>query len=146
MELDLNLKNVVEELREKFCYFIIEEIKSQIIKVGNSPKYSTMEKYINENNLINWITNKNNYISVYELYLLAANNFKVEKIDENNYRIFLDPNENIPNSYTTLYPIISLLEYGSLSVRKCEILTKIISSIIDVLDAYYDEFLTEANK
>ena len=146
MELDLNLTHVIENLRESFCQYLIDKLQEIIVKLGNQSRYIAMEKYINDNGLVNWIANKNNYITVYDLYRLAVSNLKVKQIDEVNYEIYLDPNQNIPNSYTTLYPIISLLEYGTLSVRKCEILTKCMNMIVESIDIYYSEFLTEANK
>lgn len=143
MELKLDLINVPKEFRLDFCNYLIIQIKNNIYETNEQSRYNNMEKYINSNNLISWITNKNQFISVYDLYKLGVNNLKIRQVDEDKYEIYIDQNENIPNSYTNLYSIISLLEYGTLSVQKCGTLTKTVGFIIDKLDTYYNKFLME---
>lgn len=141
MDLQLDLRNVYPDKRKAFCGYLIDKLKSLIEKSGELPQYAKMESYINNSNIIDWITDKNNFISVYDLYRLAVNNLIIKQIDEVDYDIVVNPNENIPNSYTILYPVISLLEYGTLSVRKCGTLTKYIDHIYANMDNYYQEFL-----
>ena len=146
MDLRLDLKNVYPEKRKTFCEYLIEQLKTLVESSGELPQYSKMEEYINTSNIIDWITDKNNFISVYDLYRLAVNNMIIKKIDETNYDIVINTNENIPNSYTLLYPIISLLEFGTLSIRKCGTLTKYTDYISNNIDYYYQQFLLGEDK
>lgn len=146
MELNLNLEYLPEDERKPFCEYIIEQIKTLIGQSREQSRYKAMEEYLYSNKLIDWVQNNNQYISVYDLYRLAANNLKIKEIDKENYEISINPNENIPNSYTILYSIISLLEYGTLSIRKCGTFTETLEFIAKNLDTYYQKFLMEANK
>lgn len=146
MELNLDLENVPEEYRKIFCEYIIKQIQELIIQSKEQTRYKAMEDYLYDNQLIDWLQNRNQYISVYELYRLASNNLKIKEIDKENYEIYIDPNVNIPNSYTTLYSIISLLEYGTLSIRKCGTLSETLEFVIKNLDTYYQKFLMEEVK
>ena len=146
MELNLYLENVPEEYRKIFCEYIIKQIQELIVQSKEQTRYKAMEAYLYDNQLIDWLQNRNQYISVYELYRLASNNLKVKEIDKENYETYIDPNVNIPNSYTTLYSIISLLEYGTLSIRKCGTLSETLEFVIKNLDTYYQKFLMEEVK
>ena len=146
MELNLDLENVPEEYRKIFCEYIIKQIQELIVQSKEQTRYKAMEDYLYDNQLIDWLQNRNQYISVYELYRLASNNLKVKEIDKENYELYIDPNVNIPNSYTTLYSIISLLEYGTLSIRKCGTLSETLEFVIKNLDTYYQKFLMEEVK
>ena len=146
MELNLDLENVPEEYRKIFCEYIIKQIQELIVQSKEQTRYKAMEDYLYDNQLIDWLQNRNQYISVYELYRLASNNLKIKEIDKENYEIYIDPNVNIPNSYTTLYSIISLLEYGTLSIRKCGTLSETLEFVIKNLDTYYQKFLMEEVK
>lgn len=146
MELNLDLENAPEEYRKIFCEYIIKQIQELIVQSKEQTRYKAMEDYLYDNQLIDWLQNRNQYISVYELYRLASNNLKVKEIDKENYELYIDPNVNIPNSYTTLYSIISLLEYGTLSIRKCGTLSETLEFVIKNLDTYYQKFLMEEVK
>lgn len=146
MELNLDLENVPEEYRKIFCEYIIKQIQELIVQSKEQTRYKAMEDYLYDNQLIDWLQNRNQYISVYELYRLASNNLKIKEIDKENYEIYIDPNVNIPNSYTTLYSIISLLEYGTLSIRKCGTLSETLEFVVKNLDTYYQKFLMEEVK
>lgn len=146
MELNLDLENAPEEYRKIFCEYIIKQIQELIVQSKEQTRYKAMEDYLYDNQLIDWLQNRNQYISVYELYRLASNNLKIKEIDKENYEIYIDPNVNIPNSYTALYSIISLLEYGTLSIRKCGTLSETLEFVIKNLDTYYQKFLMEEVK
>ena len=146
MELNLDLENVPEEYRKLFCEYIIKQIQELIVQSKEQTRYKAVEDYLYDNQLIDWLQNRNQYISAYELYRLASNNLKIKEIDKENYEIYIDPNVNIPNSYTTLYSIISLLEYGTLSIRKCGTLSETLEFVIKNLDTYYQKFLMEEVK
>ena len=146
MELELDLRNIPENQRLPFCNYIINVLEEIFTNLGDLPRFSLMEKYINDNHYINWQAKKNDYISVSDLYRLATTHLEIKNRDKTIYKISINPNENIPNSYTTILPIISLLEYGTLSIKKIGLLTKYMEDIANNLDYYYDEFLVGVDK
>lgn len=141
MNLVLNLYEVNTDLQIPFCEYLIDQIKDNIEFNFNSAKCIKAEQYINENNIIDYQI-RVQYTRVYDLYRLAVNNLNIHKRDEGLFEINLDKNINIPNSYTKLYNIISLLEYGSLSLNKCEILAKIFDDVSKNLDMYFQKFIS----
>lgn len=141
MELELNLSTINAEERLSFCNYLIQQLSIILNNLGEQPSYEKMEEYINNNNIINWQIKNNNYISVYDLYRLAVNNLEITNSDEIIFSIHVNPNVNIPNSYTRLHSIISLLEFGTLSVKKCGVLGKYMGLIAKDLDIYYKSFL-----
>lgn len=142
MDMILDLSNVPKEYHEKFCKYIIEQIKLGLEIDYKSNKAKVIEDYINNNKLIDW-QYKDQFISVYDLYRLAVNNLDIKVVTPNKYLIKVNQYENIPNSYTNLHDIISLLEYGSLSVKRYGLLANIFSIIADNLSDYYKRFITE---
>ncbi len=146
MELELDLRNIPENQRLPFCEYIINKLSETITNLGDLSKFKVMEKYINDNNYIAWIAKKNDYITVSDLYRLAVSNLEIKDRDKVKYQISINTNENIPNSYTSIISIISLLEYGTLSMRKIGLLTEYMKDIADNLDYYYDEFLLGVSK
>lgn len=141
MELELDLKNVDDNYKLSFCNYIINQLVTIITNLGEQPSYEKMEEYINSNNIIDWQIKNNNYISVYDLYRLAVDNLEITNLDNIIFSIHINPNINIPNSYTRLYSIISLLEFGTLSIKKCGVLGKYMESIAKDLNIYYKAFL-----
>lgn len=146
MELNLDLSDIIEDDRLPFCEYIEKILRKLIYESGEQLRYTDMEIYIRDNNIIKWIGNPKQIISVYDLYRLAVDNLKIKEINKDNYQIRADNNVNIPFAYTNLYSIISLLEYGTLSIRKCGTLTSIMELIADNLTNYYNQFLMERNK
>lgn len=142
MDMVLDLSNVPREYHKKFCKYIIEQIKLGLEFDYKSNKAKRIEDYINNNKLIDW-QYRDQFISVYDLYRLAVNNLDIKVITPDKYLIKVNQYENIPNSYTNLHDIISLLEYGSLSVNRYGLLGNIFSIIADNLSDYYKRFITE---
>ena len=142
MNLVLNLYNIDKKYQIPFCRYLLKFICNTIEFNINFNKYKKLEIYIN-NNIINYQI-RNQYISVYDLYRLAANNLKLTYKDKNIFEIKLDSSVNIPNSYTKLYSIISLCEYGTLSVRGHDILNSLFINIAKNLTKYFNAFMLEA--
>lgn len=145
MNLILHLQNVQESRRKSFSEYILSNLQYKLSQVGNLSKYQRMEKYINSG-LILWLYNKPQYISVYNIYRLAGENLKIRHLDPNSYEIYVDENINIPDSYTTLYSIVSLLEYGTLSISKVATLSTQMQFIADNLDTYYNHYMLGGNQ
>lgn len=146
MRLELDLTAAIEDYREDFCKYIINVLSEMITQMGDLPQYKALEEYINGNGLIDWQTNGVGYISVFDIYRLATAHLEIKQIDENTYLIQVDENENIPNSYTILNSIVSLLEYGTLSIQKCGMLSKCMHTIAENLTTYYQTFLLEGSE
>ena len=146
MNLVLDLLKVPKNLQFKFCEYIINYIKDKIENTFPFNRCEKMEVYINENNVIKWQNARKDFISAYNIYRLIVNNFEIRQLGKGKYDIFLNHNETIPNSYTKIYSICLLLEYGTLSVKKCGILTELMHKIADNLDSIYTKFLVETNK
>lgn len=140
MVLNLDLTNVPSDYQQEFCDFIVAEIRKNIQNNFPFQKCENIEKYIEENSVINWQNKRNDFISVYNIYRLAVENLKIKQIRENYFSIFIDNNINIPNSYTKLHSIVALLEYGTLSIRGCRVLSEVMKAIADSLTTYYHEF------
>lgn len=145
MNLILHLDNVQPKNRLPFVQYIVSNLQYKLSQVGNLSKYERMEAYINSG-LIKWFYNKPQYITVYNIYRLAGENLKIRELDSNTYEIYVDENINIPNSYTSLYSIISLLEYGTLSLNKVATLSNQMQFIADNLDTYYNHYMLGGNE
>lgn len=143
MNLVLNLYNIEKNYQIPFCKYLIEKIKKIIEFDINFSNYKKLENYINKNNIIQYQV-RNQPINIYDLYRLAVNNLKIVKKDINVFEIKLDNCINIPNSYTKLYSIISLCEYGTLSIKGKSILNNLFIKIADNLTTYFNIFISEA--
>ena len=141
MQLILLLNEVPKEEHINFCNYIIQELKSLFEKSFNNQQVIKLEEYINSYNNINQIIPKKAYYSVHDLYRLALESLKINKIDTNIYQIEIDKNIVIPNSYNDLYSIISLFEYGTLSVKKYGLLDTCMNMIANNLTDYYMKYL-----
>ena len=140
MELILDLENVNKEYRLEFTKYIINILEERLDKLNDSTRYKKMEEYINSG-IIKWRFNKPQYISIYNLYRLIPNNLKIRKIDDTTFEIYLDRDIIIPDSFTLLYDLISLLEYGTLSMRKIGKLSEIMKSVAKNLDSFYNLYM-----
>ena len=140
MELILDLENVNKEYRLEFIKYIINILEERLNKLNDSTRYKKMEEYINSG-IIKWRFNKPQYISIYNLYRLVPNNLKIRKIDDTTFEIYLDRNIMVPDSFTLLYDLISLLEYGTLSMRKIGKLSEIMKSVAKNLDSFYNLYM-----
>lgn len=145
MNLILHLENVEESRRKPFSEYVLSNLQYKLSQVGNLSKYNKMENYINSG-LIIWLYNKPQYISVYNIYRLAGENLRIRQLDPATYEIYVDENINIPDSYTSLYSIVSLLEYGTLSIPKVATLSTQMQFIADNLDTYYNHYMLGGNQ
>ena len=143
MNLVLNLYNIDKKYQIPFCKYIIKKLIQIIEFDTNFSKYIKLEEYINTNDIIKYQV-RNQFISIYDLYRLAVNNLKLVNNDINVFEIKLDTNINIPNSYTKLYSVISLCEYGNLSIKGNNILNNLFTKIAEDLTKYFNMFMLEA--
>lgn len=143
MNLVLNLYNIDKKYQIPFCKYIVKKLIQIIEFDTNFSKYRKLEEYINSNDIIKYQV-RNQFISIYDLYRLAVNNLKLVNNDINVFEIKLDTNVNIPNSYTKLYSVISLCEYGNLSIKGNNILNNLFTKIAEDLTKYFNMFMLEA--
>ena len=139
--MNLILDVIPKKDQEDFCEYIIKELSELVLNKYDKDRAKLIEEYINNSNIIKQRINKKEYYSVYNLYRLAleALEFKLTKKDV--YQIKVNNKIVIPNSYTNLYSIISLLEFGTLSVRKYGLLSECMEVITDNLTTYYIKYL-----
>lgn len=143
MNLILDLSNIAEDLRLPFCNYVLDIIKQEILNKYNEQKTINLENYINENNIIKWQYNKDQYIKVLDIYRLLIDHFIIKKLTRTKFEIKIDENTNIPLSYSRLYDIIRLCELGTLSVRKYPLLSDILDFISKNINTLYSKFRIE---
>ena len=139
MILTIDLSDIEKDYQIPFCKYLINKIQESIMLEYDKRKAIALENYINSG-VIKWQYNSNKYISVLDLYRLYATNLQVTNENNAKFSIRIDENINIPDSYTNLFSIISLLEYGTLSVRKYGLIDKIYSIMVKHIDEYYRQF------
>ena len=144
MELNLTLDGLNVKDRVAFCKYIIQKLVNMFTESYDKNKAEKLEKFINENNLIQWQIPQNRYITVYYIYKVALHYLTIKTLNQDTFQITFDKNLNIPASYTKLYSIIALLEYGNLSVKKYGLLSRLMKDIADNLQEYYDKYKLEA--
>lgn len=141
MDLNLILDEVPENNRLDFCTYIINELKSMFEKAYDPSRVIKLEEYLNSHITIQQQIFKPTYYSVHDLYRIALENLNIKQLNEFTYRIEIDRNVVIPNSYNTLYSVISLFEFGTLSVKKYGLLSQCMETIADNLTTYYTNYL-----
>lgn len=141
MIMNLILDAIPKKEQEDFCQYIIEELRKLVLNKYDKDRAKLIEEYINKSNIIKQRINKKEYFSVYDLYRLALQALEVKLIKNNIYQIKINNQIVIPNSYTNLYSIISLLEFGTLSVRKYGLLSECMEAITNNLTTYYIKYL-----
>lgn len=140
MILDLDLSNISASDRVPFCQYLVRIIYKLIIEHYRADRGYRLEEYINDQKLIKWLYDRDKYITVRELYELAGSNLEIDPRSTTHFTIKISTTENIPESYTLVYNIVSLLEYGALGIRGYGLITKIMQTIATNLDTYYEMF------
>lgn len=144
MELNLTLTGLELKDRIPFCIYIIEQLNDIFESCYDTRKASKLEEFINKNKVIKWQIPIEKYISVYNIYKLVFNYLYIKTLDNNTFTISFDRNINIPQAYTKLYNIVSLLEFGNLSVHRYGLLNRCMKTIVDNLKLYYSKYMLEA--
>lgn len=133
------------ETKNNFINYLIKQLQKLIIEKYNKEKSFTIEKYINDNEIIKY-RYSDKYTSVLDLYKIAVSNLKIKSDKKSNmYNITVDKNIMIPDSNTYLISIVKLLEFGNLEVQKYGLLENCMQYICDNLDTFYNKFKIEGH-
>ena len=144
----MNIKILTEdnyETKNNFINYLIKQLQKLIIEKYNKEKSFTIEKYINDNEIIKY-RYSDKYTSVLDLYKIAVSNLKTKSDKKSNmYSITVDKNIMIPDSNTYLISIVKLLEFGNLEIQKYGLLENCMQYICDNLDTFYNKFKIEGH-
>lgn len=141
MKLHLILDEVPKDSRISFCKYIKKELEILFEKSYDINKTIYLENYLNSYNIIDQIIPKKIHYYVHDIYRLVFANLNIKKLNDDTYEITIDNNALIPNSYTKLSTILSLLEFGTLSVKKYGLLNDCMNAIAQNLTKYYIKYL-----
>lgn len=139
--MNLVINNELEEDITDFCNWLIKDIQSsfkgfidanQLIRfddiINNSIEFKQLPRYINPIEII--------IGSMYNLRLAVNNSV---------YTIEIDPNINIPDTYTKFIDIARLVNFGNLTVNPYPIFTEIFQFYADNLNDYFLIYLSEGD-
>ena len=138
MNLIINNKN--NKYEKDFFNWIIKLIQLKLIFNTNFKKLNYIENYINNNSLYKTIFK--NYLSVKDIVMITANNYKYYSYND-DIIICIDSNISIYNTTAKLIDVCKLINYGNLHIKGYPIFSQIIQEIKANLDEYYEQYLNE---
>ena len=143
---DIIIKSPNGEDLSDFIQYTIEQIKTYFIDSIDKKQLARIDQYLkNQPKIVrpNYQYKKNGAITARNILIGAIQNLTFTKTNQEQYRIFINPNAVVPNTQTRFESLLSLIDRGNMELAPYSIWSDTVSYFCEIIPDLYRRFVEE---